>query len=79
MADRDPRLDLIMAYREAGLNEKADELTAEVLREQGLANPGEIKAKLDAARADLDAAVDKLAKLGFPLTKHPRSTKRRKR
>lgn len=77
MADRDKRLDLIIAYREAGLHEKANELAAEVLREQGLdilATP-DYKPKLDAIRKDIDDTMNKLAdKLGVP---RPSPRKRR--
>ena len=76
MPDKDPRLDLIIAYREAGLHEKANDLVQEMLKEQTGANFDEMKNKLDQAGADLDNAVDKLAaKLGLP--KRTRRKRRR--
>ena len=76
MTTRDPRLDLIVAYREAGLAEKADALTQELLQEElGVTSSAGLKAKADAILGDLDKAMDGLAdKLGVP--RRPRKRRR---
>ncbi len=76
MTTRDPRLDLIVAYREAGLVEKADALTQELLQEElGVTSSAGLKAKADAILGDLDKAMDNLAdKMGVP--RRPRKPRR---
>lgn len=70
----DQRIQLIAAYRQAGLIEKANELTNEILQEQGI-NPDTARAKLDEARDLLDKAEDKLA----DLFGQPRKRRRKRR
>jgi pentatricopeptide repeat protein len=76
MATKDKRLELIAAYREAGLHEKADELMAELFREQGIKPPDDIRAQMAKLRGDMDATMQKLRdKLGI-IAPRPRKRKR---
>lgn len=63
---RTQKLEMVAALREAGLNEKADELSKEVLMDAGI-DVDKISNKLGQAKADLDNAMNNLAdKLGIP-------------
>lgn len=73
---RDRRLDLIAAFMEAGLVDKAEELKREMLAGQLGQKPRdftEVKVKLDEIQANLDSTMDKIAdKLGLPRRKRRR-------
>lgn len=73
---KDPRIELAIAYREAGLDDKANELLAEMVREKTGGDFG--AAKLAAARDDLDKAYDVMAKLADKLG-IPRPTRPKRR
>lgn len=67
MATKDKRLELIAAYREAGLHEKADALVAEMFREHGITPPSEAQARLNKLKSEMDATLNKIHdKLGIP-------------
>lgn len=53
----DPRLELALELRAAGLVERADALIAEVLRETGIRPVGEVQVELDATLAGLRSAL----------------------
>lgn len=63
MPDKDRRIDLILAYTEAGLLDKAEELKREMVAERLGRKPkdmGTLKDEIKAAGAKLDAAMAKL-------------------
>lgn len=78
-AERDPRLDLIIAYREAGLVEKADELTKEMLAEQGIVSKSmdDISTQLKDMRETLDKRMGEFyTKFGIPRQRKPKKRKK---
>lgn len=61
------QLQLITAYREAGLIDKADELAADMIKEETGQDPRNLSSRLKKIRTDLQTGMDKLAdKLGVP-------------